>query len=186
MDEPYADLLAGFRARAEPLGVVVHRAGNADDAAALVMAWEPTASAGALVVAEELADRSPRLVSALEASGARLAPPGSPEEVRDAPVGLSLAHLAVAETGSALLSEPSLPDRAVGLLTLAQAIVVPTELLVASLDDAAPVLRRHALAGRASMTTLVTGPSRTADIERVLTVGVQGPGKVMILFVDDL
>ena len=34
--------------------------------------------------------------------------------------------------------------------------------------------------------TLVTGPSRTADIERVLTVGVQGPGKVMTLFVDDL
>jgi L-lactate dehydrogenase complex protein LldG len=33
---------------------------------------------------------------------------------------------------------------------------------------------------------LVTGPSRTADIERVLTVGVQGPGKVMTLFVDDL
>ena len=35
------------------------------------------------------------------------------------------------------------------------------------------------------MVTLVTGPSRTADIERVLTVGVQGPGRVMILFADD-
>ena len=33
-----------------------------------------------------------------------------------------------------------------------------------------------------NMVTLVTGPSRTADIERVLTVGVQGPGRVMILF----
>ena len=186
MDEASADLLAGFRARAEPLGVVVHRAESVDDAATLLMAWEPAASADALVVAEELAARSPRLMAALEARGARLVLPGSPEDVRDAPVGLSLAHLAVAETGSALLSEPSLADRAVGLLTLAQTIVVPTELLVASLDEAAPVLRRHALAGQASMTTLVTGPSRTADIERVLTVGVQGPGKVMILFVDDL
>ncbi|MDQ3045411.1 MAG: lactate utilization protein, partial [Chloroflexota bacterium] len=33
--------------------------------------------------------------------------------------------------------------------------------------------------------TLVTGPSRTADIERVLTVGVQGPGRVIACFVGD-
>ncbi|MDQ3413285.1 MAG: lactate utilization protein, partial [Chloroflexota bacterium] len=34
--------------------------------------------------------------------------------------------------------------------------------------------------------TLVTGPSRTADIERVLTVGVQGPARLIVLFVDEL
>jgi L-lactate dehydrogenase complex protein LldG len=58
--------------------------------------------------------------------------------------------------------------------------------LVASLDDAAPVIRELSLAKGGTFSTLVTGPSRTADIERVLTVGVQGPGKVMTLFVDDL
>ena len=44
--------------------------------------------------------------------------------------------------------------------------------------------------GRPSTVTVLftdlARPSRTADIERVLTVGVQGPGKVMTLFVDDL
>ena len=67
----------------------------------------------------------------------------------------------------------------------AQATICPTAALVASLDDAAPVIRELSLNGR-WFSTLVTGPSRTADIERVLTVGVQGPGKVMTLFVDDL
>jgi L-lactate dehydrogenase complex protein LldG len=72
------------------------------------------------------------------------------------------------------------------MLTLAHASLCPTAALVASLDDAAPVIRQLSLAQGGGFLTLVTGPSRTADIERVLTVGVQGPGKIMTLFVDDL
>jgi L-lactate dehydrogenase complex protein LldG len=112
--------------------------------------------------------------------------PESPAQVRDAPFGISLAHLAVAETGSLLLAEPTLEDRTVGLLTLAQAIICPTGALVPSLDEAGAALRRLALAPGRGMATLVTGPSRTADIERVLTVGVQGPGKVAVVFIDEL
>jgi L-lactate dehydrogenase complex protein LldG len=48
------------------------------------------------------------------------------------------------------------------------------------------MLRQFAVAPGGSFATLVTGPSRTADIERVLTVGVQGPGAVMVVFVDEL
>jgi L-lactate dehydrogenase complex protein LldG len=97
-----------------------------------------------------------------------------------------MGHLAIAETGSVLLSEPTVEDRSVGMLTLAHATICPTTVLVPSLDDAAPVIRELSLTKGGAFSTLVTGPSRTADIERVLTVGVQGPGKVMTLFVDDL
>ena len=97
-----------------------------------------------------------------------------------------MAHLAVAETGSMVLSEPTLADRSVGMLTVAQAIVCPTGALVPTLDEAVTPLREIALRRGGSFATFVTGPSRTADIERVLTVGVQGPGVVMTLFVDEL
>ena len=33
---------------------------------------------------------------------------------------------------------------------------------------------------------MITGPSRTADIERVLTIGVHGPKRLIIILVDDL
>ncbi len=34
--------------------------------------------------------------------------------------------------------------------------------------------------------SMITGPSRTADIERVLTIGVHGPSRLVIVFVDEL
>ncbi len=179
-------LLADFRQKAEPLGVAVWRVSGTTEAVAVLADWVGSLGASLVTVSGELAQRAPDLVAGLEEAGTVVQPSMDPRETRDAPVGLSLAHLAIAETGSALLAEPSLEDRSVGMLTLAQAIVCPTSALVPTLDEAGPLLREIALRPGGSFSTLVTGPSRTADIERVLTVGVQGPGVVMTLFVDDL
>lgn len=110
--------------------------------------------------------------------------PTNPDEIRDAPLGVSVARLAIAETGSVLLHEPELPDRSVSLMTQRLIVLCPFQSLVASLDDAAPVLREIAAAGP-SYATFVTGPSRTADIERELAVGVQGPGVLSVIFIPE-
>jgi L-lactate dehydrogenase complex protein LldG len=178
-------LLAEFREKAEPLGVTVLRVESEGEAARVVADWANSLGAESVLVAAEVMQQAQSLVAALETAGLRIQPSTVPEATRDAPLGLSLGLLAIAETGSVLLSEPSLEDRSVGMLTLAHATLCPISALVASLDDAAPMLRRLSLAQGGAFSTLVTGPSRTADIERVLTVGVQGPGKVMTLFVDD-
>ena len=57
--------------------------------------------------------------------------------------------------------------------------VVPRDRVVPSLDDAAAWL--EASEGAVSLATLVTGPSRTADIERSLTIGVQGPSDLHVV-----
>jgi L-lactate dehydrogenase complex protein LldG len=179
-------LLGEFREKAEPLGVAVFRVASKTSAAQAVADWADALGAESVLVATELMERASSIPAELEKCGLRVKSSTSPDATRDAPLGLSLGRLAIAETGSVLLSEPSLEDRSVGMLTLAHATLCPTSALVASLDDAVPMLRQLSLARGGGFSTLVTGPSRTADIERVLTVGVQGPGKVMTLFVDDL
>jgi len=179
-------LLDEFREKAEPLGVTVLRVASAAAAAQAVAEWAQSLEADSVIVASEATRQMPDISPALISAGLRVQPPATPAETRDAPLGLSMGRLAIAETGSVLLSEPTLEDRSVGMLTLAHATICPTAALVASLDDAVPVIRELALSTGGAFSTLVTGPSRTADIERVLTVGVQGPGKVMTLFVDDL
>lgn len=185
-EDDVVSLINEFAVKSEPLGVTVQRVPAVQDAADAVAGWVREFGAGRLLVAGELAARSPVFVETLAGQGIEAAPPGPPDVVRDSALGVSLAHLAVAETGSTLLAEPTLEDRSIGMLCLNQIIICPTASLVPSLDEAAPVLRRFAAPGAGGMTTLVTGPSRTADIERVLTVGVQGPGRIYVVFVDDL
>ncbi|MDQ2651895.1 MAG: lactate utilization protein [Chloroflexota bacterium] len=184
-DEQFGELLALFRSRAEPLGVVVHQ-GDHVTLAREFLAWAAESDAPVSIVAEELRERYPVFCDALAALGVTQVAPESPAQMRDSALGIGIARAAIAETGSALMAEPTLADRSVGMLPRAQAIVIPTRALLPSLDEAAPILRALALAPGRNMVTLVTGPSRTADIERVLTVGVQGPGRIMILFADDL
>jgi L-lactate dehydrogenase complex protein LldG len=49
-----------------------------------------------------------------------------------------------------------------------------------------PSLLKRVDPKKLSYLALITGPSRTADIERVLTIGVHGPKRLVVLFVDDL
>jgi len=181
-----SDLLAAFAERADALGVRVERVADAVAAAGVVASLAAEAGAPRLLVAAELRDAAPGLVEALTAAGLAWAPPAGPAATRDAPLGLSLGRLAIAETASVLLAESTLEDRAIGMLSAAHLVVCPTDALVPSLGEAAPDLRAVAGQTGGGYATLVTGPSRTADIERVLTVGVQGPERLAVVFVDAL
>jgi L-lactate dehydrogenase complex protein LldG len=96
-----------------------------------------------------------------------------------ADVGITSCHGAIAETGSlALLSIPGC-SRAVSLLPPVHvALVHPRQLFFGMAEFFAA---RAGEIARASNLTFVTGPSRTADIELSLTIGVHGPGRVVIL-----
>lgn len=89
---------------------------------------------------------------------------------------------AVAETGSVAVA---LAREARGRALLAERLwlLVPAAELVPTLDVALERVSSLVRDGRPYV-TLMTGPSRTADIERALTVGVHGPRELHVVLVD--
>lgn len=94
--------------------------------------------------------------------------------VWEAEVGVTTADLAVAETGSLLLSAGPGRSRLASLAPPLHVVLIPKQSIVATLEEA--ILR---LPGRTSV--LITGTSRTADIEGVLVRGVHGPRDVWVV-----
>ncbi len=179
-------LIETFTARISPLGVEVVRAAGIEDAADFLVRIVQESGQNSAMMSGELRSTAPGLINAVRKRGIVVEEVSTPESALDAPVGFVLGMNGVAETGSVLLSEPTLADRAVGLLSLTCVQIVHTETLLPGLDEVGAVLRRLALRPNGAYASLCTGPSRTADIEMSLTVGVQGPGKVAVLFVDEL
>lgn len=181
------ELLALFTERLEAVGGHVDLANDPTGIAAHIqrLAGELDLTPDTTIwTSRELRDTVPDLVRALGDTGLSTSVADGPADVRDQPLGIAIAHAAIAETGSVLLVEPNVPDRSVTLMTQALVVVCPLSGLIPSLDEAATILREISGDG-ASYATFVTGPSRTADIERELTVGVQGPGRLDVILVGE-
>jgi len=97
----------------------------------------------------------------------------------EATLGVTGCHAAIAETGSLVVLSGQGTPRAASLLPPAHVCVVRRADLVATMGT---FFREHAadIAG-AACCTFITGPSRTADIELTLTLGVHGPGRVTVI-----
>jgi L-lactate dehydrogenase complex protein LldG len=96
-----------------------------------------------------------------------------------AAVGVTGCDAAIAETGSLALITGRGKPRAASLLPPAHLAIVRTDQLRATMGEF--FRERAADLAVAANCTFVTGPSRTADIELTLTVGVHGPGRVVII-----
>jgi L-lactate dehydrogenase complex protein LldG len=99
-----------------------------------------------------------------------------------AKVGISQVDLAVADTGTLVVASAAVEQRLASTLPMAHIAIIASSQIVPDL----PAVLARLPPGDHPYFTLITGPSRTADIERVLTIGVHGPERLYIVFVDDL
>ena len=101
----------------------------------------------------------------------------------DEPVGITGTYCALAETGTLMmLSSPS-THATTSLLPETHIAVVPVSRIVRCMEEAWDLLRteRGALPRQV---TFVSGPSRTADIEMTLVLGIHGPYRVHIILLN--
>jgi len=173
-----------FRARAEAVSGEVHRVAS-DAAAADFLAG--------FLESEGVADRpGSRAVCAATPGLAGVRPeqlaakiPGLTLDVdrksaAESRVGISAVDFGLADTGTVVQDASSVPLRLVSTLPEIHVALLRTGAILPDLEALLPRLDPS----RSPYLSFITGPSRTADIERVLTIGVHGPVRLVVLCVD--
>ncbi len=101
------------------------------------------------------------------------------EDMIAADIGVTGVSHAVAETGSASISAGEGVSRLISLLPPVHIAVVSPEQIVPSLDELFTIRRSEFLErGSLDYTNIISGPSRSADIEQTLIKGMHGPREV--------
>jgi L-lactate dehydrogenase complex protein LldG len=105
-------------------------------------------------------------------------------ELGDCEAAVTSCELLVARTGSIVMSSASPSGRTVSVYAPVHICIAYTDQLVYDIKDGLLILKERYQNHFPSLITFATGPSRTADIEKTLVVGVHGPKEVYLFLVD--
>ncbi len=164
---------------------------RADEAAARIAALAAETGVRTAAIGEGVAIDTGAIATALETEGIsvlRTAPGVDADNrtqtlrrVADADMGIAEADCAIASTGTlAVVSTVSRPS-SLTLLPPSSVILVNVDRLVRDIAAAVATLGANEIANH--RVTLITGPSRTADIEKRIVLGVHGPKSLHVLIV---
>jgi L-lactate utilization protein LutC len=175
---PIEARIESFLARIEALAGKTHRAESMDDARNYV--------AGVLNGRGAVASNSALLrqcgITALAGVES-----GITDRVRlrafcsTAACGITGANYALADTGTLVMLASVQEARMISLLPPVHIALVDRDRLLTGLDELLSILPRPA--DETSSMVLITGPSRTADIEQILVRGVHGPGEIHVVVI---
>ncbi len=108
-----------------------------------------------------------------------------PERIAQLAAGLVAADVLLADTGSCMIACDTTHQRLMCYLPPACVVIARVAQLAEHLPAAwSEIGPRCGDAGLRGEFVLVTGPSRTADIEKILILGVHGPKRLVVLLVD--
>jgi L-lactate dehydrogenase complex protein LldG len=99
------------------------------------------------------------------------------DELYDFDASVTDVSWAIAETGSLVIKSSAQHGRAISLVPVVHVAIVEAKNCIADLLDLMEILGREGVGNNVS---IITGPSKTADIEGALVTGVHGPGEVRV------
>ncbi|MGC9150202.1 MAG: LutC/YkgG family protein [Microbacter sp.] len=98
-------------------------------------------------------------------------------------IGITRCEFLVARTGSVLVSSAHASGRQMNVFPPIHVVLAYSSQLVPYVVDAYAAMRQKYGDALPSFVSLITGPSRTADIEKTLVLGAHGPKKLWVLIV---
>lgn len=118
-----------------------------------------------------------------EKAGVKIIDGGLRNRMDGIDVGFTVADMAIAETGTAIMRCSKEDTRLASMICEAHVLALPKSKVVATSYEAEDFLR-EAMAGT-MYTAFISGCSRTSDIERVLTLGVHGPLELHVVLTEE-
>jgi L-lactate dehydrogenase complex protein LldG len=103
----------------------------------------------------------------------------------DCDVGVTSAQAGIAETGTLVLESECERHRLASLLPPVHIAILGAGDICLSLGEALNLVRRDGSTAMSRTITFITGPSRTADIELTLTIGVHGPKALYVIVIEE-
>ncbi len=103
---------------------------------------------------------------------------------RECDLGVTGCDCLVAQTGSVIVTTISTGGRALSVLPPTHLVIARREQIVPDLATAMALLRKCYNKHWPSALSVITGPSRTADIEKILVMGAHGPKRLVLYFAD--
>lgn len=104
-------------------------------------------------------------------------------ELEKCDAAITLCDALVAQTGSVIVTSRTNKGRAISVLPPHHVVIAYKEQLIPSLPEAFAILKKKYTGNFPSMVSIITGPSRTGDIERILVLGAHGPKKLTIFLI---
>lgn len=167
-----------FARRAEMAGATVLRVDTLAQARQKIRDEIKSVSAKKIVIANQAL--TPLIKHTAKSRGIALItdPAGIRQQADTADIGIAAVEFGIAETGSVCEDALAIEERLVTTLPPLCILLLNSNHIVSDVATAFDIL---AQVFRQGYISFLTGPSRTSDIERVLTIGVHGPSRLLII-----
>lgn len=108
-----------------------------------------------------------------------------PENFNDLQAGVTFCEFLIARLGSIMISSRQISGRRLNVYPETHIVIARSNQIVPELKDAIEGIRSKYNNKLPSLITVISGPSRTADIEKTLVMGAHGPKELYVFLLDD-
>ena len=108
------------------------------------------------------------------------------EQFLETDIGLTFCECLIARTGSVVITSKQASGRKLPVYSNIHIVVAYTSQLVNTIKDGLKFIRSKYGIQIPSMITTISGPSKTADIEKTLVQGAHGPKEIFVFLIDDI